>query len=199
MSDEGSPLNGAVIEPEIVSDWVGSPEGTLDERRQAVMQLRMRRLSQAKIAAALAPAYPGYSQGMVSRDLEWIRKHWRDRYGSPSKVDPAEEVGEAIEMFRETEYQAMKDFHRMKPEESRGRNTCLRTAMLARQMRIALMQDLGFIDRRPVTANLQISLRADQVRRALRDEGLLTDRPVQMDEAGVGPDDADVDQWLARG
>lgn len=79
-------------------DNTGAKASELELRRQRVLQLRLRQMTEAAIAAVI-----GVDQKTVSRDLRWIVKHWRDLYGLRPKFDPAEEVGAALALFADVE------------------------------------------------------------------------------------------------
>ena len=138
----------------------------LEERRLQVLTLRLCRLPQRQIAGALK-----VDQSTISRDLQWIAQHWRERYGTPPGLDPAEEIGEAIAVFTDVEGAALRDYHRLTLDQAKQRNACLRMAILARQMRVNLLLDLGFLDRQ--IGNIGGTLGADTIRQALGDQGLL--------------------------
>lgn len=158
----------------------------VEGRRAKVLSLRARRYTQLQIAQALQ-----VDQATVSRDLAWIREHWAEKFGSPSKLEPPEEIGEAIALFAEVEMQALRDFSKLKTSEARSRNAYLRTALIARQMRVNLLRDLGFIDRQ--IGNIGVTLRADAVRQALRDAGLLI-----TDDGHITVGQNDKDDEVAR-
>lgn len=142
---------------------------TLDElegRRVKVKTLRLRGLTQGAMAQAL-----GVDQSTISRDMTWIRNHRKELFGDHSTFDSAQEIGEAVALFADAEVSALRDFSRLKPDQSAARIACLRTALMARQMRVNLLRDLGFLDRQ--IGNIGVTLRADAIRQALRDEGVL--------------------------
>jgi Homeodomain-like domain len=138
----------------------------IDERRQHVVTLRLRGLSQTQIARSLK-----VHQSTVSRDGRWIAEHWKELYGTPANLQIEQEIGEAIDLFQDTEVSALRDYHRLNAEKAKQRNACLRTAILARQMRVNLLLSLGLLHRQ--SGNSGVTLRADVVRQMLRDSGLL--------------------------
>ena len=76
-------------------------------------------------------------------------------------------------MYSEMEATALRSLAGLKPEQAKDRQGYMKTVLLARQMRVGLLQDLGFIDR--TLGGLSFSIRADDVRRALRGAGLLSE------------------------
>jgi hypothetical protein len=171
-------------------------------RRHRVLSLTLRRMNQDQIAQAL-----NVNQATVSRDLHWIRHNWRDAYGIPATVSPAEEIGMAVALYEDAETAALREFHSINTgpttNNSRHRMACLRTAMLARQMRTALLQDVGIVDRQVGTVTVT-SARADDIRTILRDEGILGAKrmkgllaaPDELD--GGGLDEEGISKWLKR-
>ena len=122
----------------LTSTPMPSAEWELDDRRRRVVQLRLRKLTQVDIAKAL-----GIEQRTVSRDLAWVRKHWRDVYGVPVQVNPAEEIGEAVAVYEGIEVSALRDYSRLGVEETGTKLACLRTAMVARKMRLSVLAELS--------------------------------------------------------
>lgn len=171
-------------------DDARSTRDELEARRGKVLTLRLRRMTQAQIATAL-----GVDQATISRDLAWIAQHWKERFGTPATLDPTQEIGEAIALFADVEVAALRAFTKLMAGEARACNAYLRTAMIARQMRVNLLQDLGFIDRQ--IGAVGMAFRADAVRQALREEGLLLTDGRAMD-AEVTPADDEVEQWLRQ-
>ena len=170
----------------------GSTQAELEERRTKVLSLHLRKFNQTQIAQAV-----GVDQSQVSRDLKWIHEHWRDKYGPPQGIVPEEEIGEAISMFAEIEATAIRDMSKLKIENAKQRNAYMRTVLLARQMRINLLQDLGFIDRKG--PDLRVTLRADVVRSALREEGLLMIGKGQTVAAAAADEAEDeIEKWMRR-
>lgn len=166
-------------------------EDRIAERRHRVLTLKLRHMSQSQIAAAVQ-----VDQSTISRDLNWIREHWRLEYGIPGTVSPAEEIGEAVALYADAEQSALRDYH-ASPPGSRQRQFCLRTAMMARQARLMVLQDVGLIDRQVGTVAVT-AIRADDIRALLRAEGLLVDSPRQLAPAHDRLDDGDdpVMTWL---
>jgi Homeodomain-like domain len=163
----------------------------LEIRRMQVVRYRLQRYNQTQIAQLL-----GIDQSTVSRDLVWIKKHWKNLYGTPSGLDETEEVGSAIAVFKLIEAQALKDMDLTKRTEAKARTAYMRTALMAAQMRMDLLQDLGYAERK--MGELTFSFRADAVRAGLRREGLLpTDKPAQL--AGDDVKDDEIDRWLRSG
>lgn len=163
---------------------------TLDElegRRIKVVTLRLRRSTQAQIAQALQ-----VDQSTVSRDLAWIAEHRKELFGSPAKLNVEDEIGEAYDFYCDVESKALRGFS--KAEDAKAQNTFLRTAILARGQRIRLLQDLGFLGRQ--NGCMGITLRADAVRQALRDEGLLV--PERALLAQPDEKEGELDRWLRR-
>ena len=161
----------------------------LEDRRLQVLRLRLRRVPQTAIAAIV-----GVDQSTVSRDLHWIREHWRSEYGLPGTICQADEIGMAVALYEDVEQSALLEFHSLREAANdrrlspafiaRQRMACLRTAMMARQTRVNLLRDLGFLDRGDRTSDLPC---ADGVREMLRDEGLLVtadERPRRL-TAGI--------------
>lgn len=148
-------------------------------RRQRVIALRLRNLTEPAIAAQL-----GVAASTVSRDLAWIRRHWREQYGPVPGLDPAEMVGEALALYRHVEELAFHEHSRLarvsvaqdiKTEReaavtalvAREKIDCLRTAMAARRAQIALLQDLGLIERALGRLEVRLPL-AQELRERLR-------------------------------
>lgn len=127
------------------------------------------------------------------RDLHWISLHWREQYGASPRIEPTEEIGEAIAVFTDAEVAAWRDYHRLNLDQAKQRNACLRTVLLARQMRVNLLRDLGFLDRQ--IGNIGVMLRADAIRQALHDEGLLV---TDGGHITVGKDEEDDGRATAR-
>jgi len=172
----------------------GVTQGTdaeLEERRQKVLALRLRRYSQKTIAQAL-----GVSQATVSADLKWIADHRKELYGTPARLKVEQEIGEAIDIYAEIEVTALKDLSKIDATDAKARNGCMRTVIMARSMRVSLLQDLGFIDRQLGVTSSTLTIRAEAVRKALRDEGLLV--PEHATIAHLDDDDDEVHQWLKR-
>jgi predicted transcriptional regulator len=178
------PVAGQLIEAEVppTAEMHDLPPD-IELRRKEVVRLRLRRMSQSAIAALL-----GVDQATISRDLQWIREHWEDKYGSPASVSPAHELGEAVSMYEDAEQSALMEFHLIQQSASkrglspmfisRQRMACLRTAMVARKMRVDLLHDFGLIERNLGSVSVQSSgLKADELRQYLRDEGLLDENP----------------------
>ena len=130
-----------------------------------------------------------HTEPQISRDLAWMREHWKDQYGLDG-LDPAIEIGEAITLFKEAEIQALRDFDKMaEPPPKKGlprppmtrrtaerikaRQVCLKTAIEARQARLDLLQDIGKLDRVIGEVDLSVRVRADDIRRVLQSEGML--------------------------
>jgi predicted transcriptional regulator len=107
-------------------------------RRQKVLKLRARRVSEAQIGRAL-----GVSEATVSRDLAWIREHWRELFGPTPTFDPAAFVGETLSRYEEIEAIALVDA--AKANGLRERMACFHVAMLARDRQVSLLQDLGLL------------------------------------------------------
>lgn len=165
----------------------GGSVGELEARRLRVVELRLlRKYSQQQIATVL-----GVDQATISRDIAWIAQHRKELFGSPAKLEVESEIGEAYDFYCDVEAKALRGFH--KAEDAKGQNTYLRTAILARGQRINLLQDLGFIDRQ--LGQIGLTLRADAVRAALREEGLLiSERALST----ADEDDDEVDKWLKK-
>jgi predicted transcriptional regulator len=172
-------------------------------RRKEVVRLRLRRMSQMAIASLL-----GVDQATISRDLRWIRDHWKEKYGSPNGVSPEHELGEAVAMYEDTEQSALMEFHMIQQAAatrklspmfvSRQRMACLRTALVARKMRVELLQEYGLIEKSLGTIGLDTTrMKADDIKSFLREEGFDGD-PKQL--VAASPDEAakpdPVAQWI---
>lgn len=175
------------------------PEDPRTKRRRSVLALRLRDLPETAIARAL-----NVGQATVSRDLQWIRAHWGHLYGVTKGVAVEEEIGEAVSVYADAEQQALMEYHALAATSAplttraRARMDCLRTVMDARSRRVDLLQDLGFLERQIGSVSLTIA-RADELRAALRSEGLLskvidTTAEVDKEQAPV-----DIQRWLNAG
>lgn len=156
--------------------------GELEIRRARVLSLRLRKMTGAAIAAIC-----NVSEATVSGDLKWIAQNWRDRYGSAPQIDPAEVVGETMALYQDVETLALLEHSRIGDEAhtrrispmfaARQRMACLRTAMLAREMQIHLMQDLGILER--ALGSVQVNLpRAADIRAAYQKARTAVHTPV---------------------
>jgi hypothetical protein len=133
----------------------------LDDRRQQVLRLRHRRMSLAQIASALH-----VDPSTVSRDLKFIREHWRHMLGEEAKFDSAVFVGESLALYEDIETQAM--FESSKAGVTTAmKMRCLQIAVLAREKKVQLMQDVGMMSRAPVNVNVNLPT-AEQIRKALQ-------------------------------
>ena len=163
----------------------------IEMRRERVLQLRMRRMSEAAIAAIV-----GVHEATVSRDLKWIRQQWKDRYGTLPNFDPAEEVGAALALYEEAEVHAMLEFARINQENkdrnispvygAKQRMACLKLAGEMRTKRVNLLQDLGIIDRALGTLTVQLP-RAKQIRETIRTATVTDDMLLPPAERGGEP------------
>jgi hypothetical protein len=176
----------------------GEP-GDVELRRQRVLQLRFRKMTESAIAAVV-----GVDVSTVSRDLKWWRESWRASYGPQPTFDPAEMIGESVELYRDGESLAMLEFTRLgtlveqvekvgkdgKKETvtrpvspiltARTRMTCLRTAIQCRQLQIILAQENGLMERRLGTLALTVP-DAVTLRNRLRAAGALQDLDLVSD------------------
>lgn len=158
------------MEPEFQSTAEQTSEQEM--RRERVLQLRLRKMTEAAIAAIV-----GVSEATVSRDLHWIRQSWKDRYGALPNFDPAEEVGIALALFEEIEVNAMLEYATIKTETqnrrispmfaARQRMACMKLAADMRSRRVNLLQDLNIIDRALGTLTVALP-RAKQIRETIR-------------------------------
>jgi hypothetical protein len=114
-------------------------ESELAERRSRVAQLRLRRMSLSEIGRQL-----GVSEATICRDLEWIRLHRQRMFGASPTLDPAELVGDSVELFQDVEAAALL-YGESDSLSIRDRLRCLSTAMSAREKRLALLQSIGLI------------------------------------------------------
>jgi len=162
-------------------------EGELEDRRLQVLTLRLRKYSQSQIGKVL-----GVDQSTVSRDLAWIAEHRKALFGSPSKLDVENEIGEAYDFYADVESKALRGF--AKATDAKAQNAYLRTAILARGQRMGLLQDLGLVERQIGTFG--VTLRADVLRSALREEGLLISERAVLSSGD--DDDDEVERWLKQ-
>jgi hypothetical protein len=170
-----------------------------EARRRSVLTLRLRRMSEVQIARVL-----GVNQATISRDIQWIRTHWGDVFGQAPSLKPEEEIGEAVAIYEDAEQAALLEYHALAqttapiPTKSRARMLCLETAMRARERRIDLLQDLGFLERKLGSVSLTIA-RADELRSALRAQGFLGQKTIEttavVEEGDVDP----IQRWLTEG
>lgn len=177
-------------------------EAKRERRRRSVITLRIRGLSPQRIADALHVGY-----GTVVRDLEWIRQNWNEEYGGKPAVNAAQEIGEAVAVFADAEQAAVLEFHALAQttssltQRSRARMACLSTMMQARRARIDLLQDLGLLKREigSISASLSLTPRADELREALRKEGLLGNRVIDAEATVEGEAPEHLQKWLGTG
>ena len=165
----------------------------LDElwsRRLRTQTLRLRGFTQTQIAVALS-----VDQSTVSRDLVWIREHRKEQFGPAWNFNAAEEIGEAVALFRDAEMSALRDYARTPMANIRDRVQSLKLAMFARLSRLNTLQDAGYMERHMGT--LGVLIRADAVRETLMKEGLMLEggRPANT---AMDTDVDPVDAWLQR-
>lgn len=170
------------------------------QRRRSVLKLRLRNLPETAIARLL-----GVNQATVSRDIAWIRANWGHLYGPGQGVKVEEEIGEAVGIYEDAEQLALLEFHALSTTNApattraRARMDCLRTIMDARTRRVELLQDLGFLKREIGSFSVSVA-RADELRQALRSEGLLTkviETTAEHDER-ESPAES-IQRWLGTG
>jgi hypothetical protein len=169
MSDDATPApSTADVVREIVTTPVESErtererslEDELEQRRIMVLRLRARRLSLAKIAEHLH-----VDMSVISRDLLWIRTHWKDLYGARPKFNASEFVGETLATYRDIEASALVEASKstLRPKD---RNAYMRTALEARKQAMEVLQDLGLVQRN--LGNVSVSMpSADQIRQVI--------------------------------
>ncbi len=166
----------------------------LDEtwaRRLRVQTLRLRGFTQTQIGDTLQ-----VSQATISRDLTWIQESRREQFGIQSKFDAADEIGEAVALFRDVEISALRDYARLPSMNVKDRTACLRSAMFARLSRLNVLQDHGILERK--LGDVGLTVRADVVRATLVKEGLLLPEG-RRDAALDGVEVLDpIDTWLAK-
>lgn len=164
------------------------PESQLEARRLRVLQLRLRRFSEAAIGAAV-----GCSEATASRDLKWWRALWAKKYAVQSPIFRAEEaIGEAVSLYEDAESLALLEFARLNeinPSRrispmfaARQRMACLRSAVSFRQATVGLLQDVGLLDRQLGTVGLVSSNdMAAAVRERLKKAGVIRDEVLVSD------------------
>lgn len=182
------------MSPEEQAEAEAQEVGKLDElwsRRLRVQTLRLRGFTQEQIARTLE-----VNQSTVSRDMEWIRKNRNEQFGMPSKFDAADEIGEAVALFRDVEMQSLRDYARLPTTQIKDRTACLRSAMFARMSRLNVLMDHGILERQIGTVG--VALRADAVRASLLKEGLLLPEGRRDPSLDVLGESDPFDAWLRR-
>jgi hypothetical protein len=131
----------------------------LDRRRQ-VLFLRGRRMSVKAIADVLKT-----NPNAVCRDLEWIRKHGAEVFGSHPEFDATAFIWESLCRFEDIESTALRDS--MTADIAiRDKMLCLAEAREARKCMIELLLDTGQLQRAPVSVNVNLPSAA-QIRAAI--------------------------------
>lgn len=163
---------------------------TIDEdiegRRQKVMSMKLRLMSMVAIAQAL-----NVTVATVSRDVQWIREHWRGQYGAAPILDPGELVGEAIALYREVERAALLEYNRLATAPAtasvvRSRLMALEVAAKQRERHTTLLMDIGVVERALGTVRTISQVpRAAELRRAIQDARVTDEmlRPEPVDPA----------------
>jgi hypothetical protein len=157
-------------------DHERATDGEMDDRRLQVLRLRNRRMSITQIGAALH-----VDPSTISRDLKWIRQHWKEMLGDHPKFDASVFIGESLAVYDDIETQAM--FESSKAGTSVGNKMrCLQVATYARDKKVQLMQDIGMIGRAPVNLNVNLPT-AEQIRKAIQNAQITIDGPDIIDVA----------------
>lgn len=125
----------------------------IEQRRLHVVRLRNQQKSIYAIAKEL-----GASASTISRDLDWIRKHWRDQFGRSPSIDPGEIVGETLSVYRESERLLFEEYVTLgKLDYSVGaakvRVMAIEAASRQRERYMNLLMDLGVLDRATASRN----------------------------------------------
>lgn len=162
----------------------------LAARRTRVIELHLQQYTGREIAKRL-----GLNDVTVCRDLQWVRQHWRERYGLKPSVDPAEVVGKAFAFYEHAQAKALRVLSRLievKPRRRKGKRqpaatlraasavtihaamACLREARAAQRAQVDLLQDLGIIDRALGSLNLGLPT-AKALRQLVRDAAVTDD------------------------
>lgn len=164
----------------------------IDDRRQRVASLKVRRLSARTISAVLSAGGEPVTVETVEADLEWLRQAYTSRFGAAPTIDGSQEIGWAIADFEEMESVAWLEFNAMKQEAAqrklspmfvaRARQGWLRTAAMMRVLRLKLLGEYGYLLPSVSVKSAPGSAipKADDLRALLRQEGLL----LEVTEAG---------------
>jgi transposase len=149
----------------------GWHEEEIADRVEKVRALRIRHMSATEIARHLKVGVH-----TICDDIERIRHGWRDKYGGAQpQVNAAEIVGESLDLYRECERLGLQNH--ASATDGRTKAMHLRVVMEARSRHVALLQDLGYIDRNLGTLELTLPTAAD-LRKRLADaqvtEAMLT-------------------------
>ena len=214
-----------VVNAEFIDELAQQAE--LEDRRRIVHRLRLRGQSPKAIAAVASSVLGAVvSQQQVHEDLAWLRQHQQQLYGPAPIINPAQEIGDALEDFQAMEEAAWMEFHGLKAEAgnrrlspmfiARARQGWLRTAALMRTLRVKLLAEHGMMQQsasplQGATGEAAVG-RAEDIRRLLRSEGLLldagdvtkpmlSDEPMQADPLALLDDPAveAVDRWADDG
>jgi hypothetical protein len=147
----------------------------------------LRRVSPKAIAAVLSGSLSRVvTVEMVESDIEWIRQQHLRNYGPASAIDPAVEIGNAIDAFAEMEHQSLLEFHALKQEAAnrrlspmfvaRARKEWLKTAGMFRVLRVKMLAEQGLLSPSQSSKTPEGAVaRADDIRALLRNEGLLAE------------------------
>jgi P27 family predicted phage terminase small subunit len=154
-TDDGDlePLDAAAVQDvaAAVVPPVADDADVIAERRRRVCSLRLLHKTPTAIAGELK-----VSPSTVSRDLKWIRAQWRRTYGGTApRLQSGEVIGEALALYQEVEVNALEDATKMRLQRTdvdlvayaQARMACLAMGLKARQAQVALLQDLGVIER----------------------------------------------------
>lgn len=212
------------VKAEIVDEL--AEQALLEDRRRIVHRLRLRGQSPKAIAAVASGVLAQVvTQQQVLEDLAWLRQHQQQLYGPAPVINPAQEIGDALEDFQAMEEAAWMEFHSLKNEAgnrrlspmfvARARQGWLRTAALMRTLRVKLLAEHGMMQQSAsslAASTGQTVGRAEDIRRLLRSEGLLLEagdvtKPVLADEPAPAdplallddPAAVAIDQWADDG
>jgi hypothetical protein len=163
----------------VSAELVPEDPSEVEDRRQRVKTMRLRRLSAKAIAAVLQT-----SVDVVDADLAWLNAQHQNQYGPAPTIDPSQEIGWAVADFEEMENQAWIEYHSLKQEAqqrrlspmfvARARQGWIRTAAMMRVLRLKLLAEHGLLAPGASSKTSEVSVaRADDIRALLRQEGLL--------------------------
>jgi HTH domain len=153
-------------------------ESDVEFRRERVVELRAMRMTLSQIARAL-----GVSTATVHRDLALIREDSEDLYARAG-LNAAEVLGEAIARYRlyESDAYRLSRSPTAKPVE---RMLALREARANREAQMALLQDLGLLNR--VLGSITVGLPTGAQIRAALDQSGLDPTKMTFDDSALLP------------